>query len=419
MLNISIITIGDEILIGQILNSNVQFISDYCTKLGANVIYHSTIGDNKEALFRELNYVYEFSDLVITTGGLGPTEDDITKQSICEYFNDKLILNNEVLINIKELFKQRNRELKDIHYKQAEIPSKSIPLENRVGTAPGFLINEKNKTVIVLPGVPNEMKYIVNNSLGKIIERKIIEFGNEVIKYKTINTAGIFESDLAEIIGSKLDYNDEISLAYLPSIKGVRLRIGAKGNNLIEAEQNILNFENKILNKISKYIIGYDNNDLINLIKENLIKRNLTISTAESCTGGLLGSILTSIDGSSKYYLGGIISYSNEVKNKLLNVNNETLIKYGAVSFQTAEEMAKNVKDLFKSDISISITGIAGPTGGTIDKPVGTVFIGLAFKDKVQSYKYNFGNDRNQNRERASYQSLLLVNNIIYENFSN
>ncbi len=216
-----------------------------------------------------------------------------------------------------------------------------------------------------------------------------------------------------------MDYNDQISLAYLPSTKGVRLRIGAKGNNLIEAEQNILNFENKILNKISKYIIGYDNNDLINLIKENLIKRNLTISTAESCTGGLLGSILTSIDGSSKYYLGGIISYSNEVKNKLLNVNNETLIKYGAVSFQTAEEMAKNVKDLFKSDISISITGIAGPTGGTIDKPVGTVFIGLAFKDKVQSYKYNFGYDRNQNRERASYQSLLLVNNIIYENFSN
>ncbi len=413
MYRVAIITIGDELLNGQVVNTNVAEISELLTEIGALVVYHSTVGDNYHNLVQELDYSFSISDFVITTGGLGPTEDDITKQVIADYFNDNLRISDITLENIRVMVAEKNRQLNRVHYQQAEIPSKSIALINKVGSAPGIYINESGRKLIALPGVPAEMKYLMTNEVLPIIRKEISISNQDIIKYKTIITAGTYESHLAELIGSANEYPQGISLAYLPSAKGVRLRIGAVAKSFEIADTMIEDFERKISSSISQSIIGYGKDDLMAYISKLLFNSKLTVSVAESCTGGLLGAALTSVSGSSVYFAGGFQTYSNSSKINLLKIPEDIIDTYGAVSYETAILMAKNVKDILNTDIGIAITGIAGPNGGSDLKPVGTVYIGYSDKYDTDAKKFVFSKDRALNRDNSVTQALLILRDRI------
>jgi nicotinamide-nucleotide amidase len=421
MFKISILTIGDEICIGQVINTNAAWIAEKCTELGANVFSHSVVKDDKQNMISELDRLFSISDLVITTGGLGPTHDDITKPVFTEYFHDKMELNQNVLNDVTELFAKRGRVPTQRNTEQAMTPSKAMPLKNPLGTAPGLYFNVDSKKVIGLPGVPSEMKAILNFSGFEIIKNMITGKNDEVVVYKTIKTVGIFESSLADLIGEPESFLNGGSLAFLPSGQGVRLRIGAKGNDFSDANVKLETMRKYIEDRTAKYIIGYGNENAASFAGNLLKSGNYTLSIAESCTAGKLGELITEIPGSSQYFLGGIIVYSNNSKIEQLGVNPDTLEIHGAVSEQTALELANNVRIKFKSDFGISITGIAGPDGGTTDKPVGTVWIGISDKYNTFAKKNIFGEDRQLNRERASTIALLLLIDSIkkYENSGN
>lgn len=421
MFKISILTIGDEICIGQVINSNAAWIAEKCTELGAEVFTHSVIKDDKTNIVSELDRLFAISDMVISTGGLGPTHDDITKPVLTEYFNDKMDLNQNVLKDLKVMFDKRGWVLNERNSEQAMTPSKAIPLKNTVGTAPGLYFNVDYKKIIALPGVPAEMKAILNFSGFDKIKNQMIEKNDEVVVYKTIKTAGIGESILADLIGSTDLFLNGGSLAFLPAGQGVRLRIGANGIDFLKANTKLETMRQYIESKVGKYIVGYGNENIASFAGNLLKSGNYTLSVAESCTGGMLGEMLTDIPGSSQYFLGGIIVYSNIAKVEQLGVNADTLEMHGAVSQETALELANNVRIKFNSDFGISITGIAGPDGGTPEKPVGTVWIGISNKNITLAKKYMFGEDRQLNRERASTAALLLLMENIkkYENISN
>lgn len=408
-MKISILTIGDEICIGQIINTNAAWLAKTLTQTGAIVETHSVVRDDRTTILKEIDRLFTFSDLVILTGGLGPTHDDITKQVLCEYFNDELVINVPALENIKELFKRRGYILSQRNIDQALVPSKCTVLENKAGSAPAMLFNSNGKYLISSPGVPTEMKYITTNGIIPFV----IEFQNknpqETVIYKTIQTAGIPESMLAELLEPIDELLNGSSLAFLPSYYGVRLRIGVKGTSRDKILETINDIDIKINNKAGKYIIGYGEDGMLELLAEKLTQIHKTVSVAESCTGGLLGAKLTELPGSSSYFIGGVQAYSNDVKSGLLSVTEETLDTYGAVSKKTAIELAGNVRILFKSDYGISITGIAGPDGGTEEKPVGTVWIGISSGLRTYAKLLNFGNDRISNREKAVGAALSLL----------
>ena len=411
MLNISIITLGDEICIGQIINTNASWIASECTKLGAKVITHSTIRDDRDNIVSEINRLIPVSDFVLITCGLGPTHDDITKNVLCDYFNDVLTLHEPTLQHLKKMFKFRGYELTDRNKEQAMMPSKSTALPNNVGTAPGMLFEKDGKYIISMPGVPAEMKHIMNNHVFQIIQNKIIELNDTIVLYKMLNTTGIPESKLADMIGEPDEFLNGATLAFLPSYRGVRLRIGVSDINFRNAKSKLEKIEKEIFKRAGYFIFATDEEYLISTVGKKLTQNKLTVSVAESCTGGLLSAEFTSISGSSLYFAGGVIAYSNEAKKKILKVNSNSLIKFGAVSEQVASELAINVRNLFNTDFGIGITGIAGPTGGTREKPLGTVFISIADKNSVIVKKYVFGNDRDINRERAVGTALAMLLN--------
>lgn len=409
MVNLSILTIGDEICIGQIVNTNSAFIASKCTAIGFNVLIHSIIPDKKELIVAELDRLMSLSDVVVITGGLGPTEDDITKATLCEYFDDKLELHKPTFKFLEKWFSSRGRVMNDLNKSQAYLPSKCKALRNFYGTAPGMLFERDGKVVISLPGVPKEMKFIMEDSVLPYLKEMLNNQKTDIILYKTIHTAGIFESDLAILIGGKSNFPVECSFAYLPSYKGVRLRIGVNTQNFEEGLEKIKKIEDYLMGKISKYVVGADSEDLVWSVSNKLRQKNLTVAVAESCTGGLLGANFTNYSGSSDIFKGGIIAYSNAIKVEILGIEKTTIERFGAVSQQTAEEMAKNVRNKFKTDFGISITGIAGPTGGTPDKPVGTVWIGIADEKQVIAKIFKFGDDREVNRERSVGAALNML----------
>ncbi len=409
MLDISILTIGDEICIGQIVNTNSSWIASQCTKLGANVKYHSSIHDDKIDMLSEIKRLSSQTDLLIITGGLGPTHDDITKPVLTEYFNDKLEVHQETLKYLQGFFKKKGRELAGMNEGQALVPTKAKPLFNRVGTAPGLLFEENNKYFVALPGVPSEMKAIMTDSVFTLIKDLIKHRNEDVLVFKTLQVAGIVESDLASLIGDPYQFLDGGTLAFLPSYKGIRLRIGVKATSFDIAQDKIKKIEDIIRSKAGEYIYGVGDDSIISKIAEILIANKQTVSVAESCTAGLLGAEFTSISGSSAYFSGGVLAYSNEIKGKILGVNKNTLLNYGAVSEECAKELAMNVRKKFDTEFGISITGIAGPTGGSQDKPVGTVWIGLSDNEETIAKKYVFGNDRVVNRERSVGAALSLL----------
>ncbi|WP_064966083.1 competence/damage-inducible protein A [Tenacibaculum ovolyticum] len=417
-MNAEIITIGDEILIGQIVDTNSQWIGQELNKIGVSVYQISSIQDEKQHILNALKEAENRADIVILTGGLGPTKDDITKKTIAEYFNDNEVVEYpEVVERIKNLFKKIGHPYNDVQKYQAQLPSKATLLVNQFGTAPGMWFYENNTVFVSLPGVPYEMKGLMTN---EVLPRIQEEFKLPFILHKTIMTVGVGETVIAERIEDWENKLPEyIKLAYLPSFGKVRLRISAKGNDEQVLRKEV---EEKIveLNKlISDVIVGYDDDALIEKSTGVLLKKhNKTLSVAESLTGGKIAAELVSVAGSSAYFKGGFITYTAELKQQLLGVSEETIKTFTVVSEEVAKEMAIGCLKKLKTDYAIAVTGNAGPTTDHNDKSVGLVYIAIATKDNVEVEEFNFGQPREKVINRTVTKALeLLSENILKINY--
>lgn len=408
-----IITIGDEILIGQTVDTNSAWMANELNIIGVDILRITSISDKKDEIFKALDNAKLLADIILITGGLGPTDDDITKKSLAEYFNTELVQDKEVLSHIERFVIKRKSAMNERNVKQAEVPKNCRVIKNSLGTAPGMWFEQDGKVIISMPGVPFEMKEIMNSFLLPELAKKAT---NSSIVHKTILTQGCSESKLAEIL-EKWEYNLPaiISVAYLPTPGLIKLRLTAKGEN-----QNLLNklIEEQIVKLekvIPELICGYDSDRLEEVLGKLLIKDNKTLSTAESCTGGNIAHLITSISGSSAYFKGGIIAYSNEIKENILSISKSNLDDYGAVSKQVVEEMAEGVRKLYSTDFAIATSGIAGPGGGSEDKPVGTTWIAVSNKSKVISKKFIFGNHRGRNINYASLTAINMLRKLLLE----
>jgi nicotinamide-nucleotide amidase len=409
MLTLSVLTIGDEICIGQVINTNAAWIAEQCTRIGCSISLHSTIGDDIPIILRELERLLSMSDAVIITGGLGPTHDDVTKATLCEYFNDVLTLHEPTVVYLTSFYAKRGQIVSERNSTQALLPSKATILSNERGTAPGMWFEENGKIVVSLPGVPREMKGIMQEHVLAKLSQKAAETEG-VQLFKTLLTTGITEANLADMLGEPSEFlGSAASLAFLPSYQGVRLRIGVLAANKQDASEEIARIETYIRSRVQRFIFGENDQTLASVVAALLVEKHKTISVAESCTGGMLGAALTDIVGSSAYFEGGVQVYSYAAKEKILGVRSETLMKYGAVSKETVEEMARNVRIQFGTNYGISISGIAGPDGGLPEKPVGTVWIGLAHESGVTARKFVFSNERTINRERSVAAALEMI----------
>ncbi len=405
---VEIITIGDEILIGQIVDTNSAWMAQQLNAEGIAVKQITSVSDTKEAIINALNEAKQRVDIILITGGLGPTKDDITKSALSEYFNSPLRFDDQTYKNVKELFKSRGiQNVREINKSQAEVPEKCTVLNNPLGTAPGMWFDSENKIFVSMPGVPYEMKAMMTN---EVLPQLKARFKMPSIVHKTILTQGIGESFLSEMISEWEDHlPSNIKLAYLPSPGSVRLRLSGIGEDRHLLDKLIADELEKVKVLIGDYIYGYDNDTLESLAGELLKKQGKTVSTAESCTGGYIAHLITGIAGSSAYYLGSMIAYSNESKEKLLTVSHETIVQYGAVSEQVVIEMAKGVQGKLQSDYAIACTGIAGPGGGTPDKPVGTVWIAIATPQKISTQHFLFGNNRERNIHKTALAALNML----------
>ncbi len=402
-----IITIGDEILYGQTLDTNSHWMSGELDKIGIKVIRKTTVGDIREEILSSFQEAENRADVVLITGGLGPTKDDLTKPLISEYFNSPLQLNHEALKDVEAIFQKSGRTVSEVNRKQAEIPAMAVKITNSLGTAPGMWLERDGKVFVSMPGVPFEMRRMMSDS---ILPKLQAQFLHEIIYHKVIRTIGIGESSLAEIISeweNKLP--PHIKLAYLPTLGMVKLRLTAVGKdlNLLKTECETLTTKAKPL--IEKYTYSYNDEDIEFCIGSMLVKHNKTIAFAESCTGGYLSHLLTKTPGSSRYYLGSIVSYSYEVKENALGVSHEILNSKGAVSEEVVCQMAEGVKLKLQSDIGIAISGIAGPDGGTEEKPVGTVWIAYSDEKKTVAKKFTFSKDRLLNIQYSAYAALNML----------
>ncbi|MDA7707945.1 competence/damage-inducible protein A [Flavobacteriaceae bacterium] len=406
-----IITIGDEILIGQIVDTNSTFISKQLINIGIEVNEILSISDEKSSIFNALDNSLNKFDIVITTGGLGPTNDDITKEVFCEFFNDKLVHNENLLIHIENLFKKFvNNPINNLNRAQALVPSKAKLIENKFGTAAGMAMIKGNTLFISLPGVPYEMKSMITSSVLPLLSK---EFECPVILKKTLMTYGVGESTIANQLK---DFEQKLAknfkLAYLPNLGRVRLRISCKGNDKKKLEDQLDLYISELYNILGKIIIGFESVNSIELeIGKILAKSNKTLSTAESFTGGLISSRISSVPGASEYFKGSVVAYDTNVKKDLLKLDEGIINDFSVVSSQVANEMANNVKKLLDSDYSISTTGNAGPTKGDSKKDIGLIYISIATPIETKSYKFNFGNNREKNIKKSVNKALELLFN--------
>ncbi len=397
----AIITIGDEILIGQIVDTNSAWMSECMTKAGFEIEEVISIHDNAQQIKDTIDEVFPKVDVILMTGGLGPTKDDITKKTLCEYYNTELVFDDEVLDNISKVISHAH-VLNELTRNQAYVPKDCTVIQNRVGTAPVTWFEREGKVLVSLPGVPYEMRYNMEN---EIIPRLQKSFATEAYLYQVLLITGYSESGLA-IYLEEFENNlpEGFGLAYLPSPRLIRLRLFVYGEHRKDefAEQ---------LTKLQGLLNGavLTDRDILmeRLVAEKLIERGLTVGTAESCTGGNIAHLLTSIVGASDYFDGSVVSYSNDIKMKVLGVREETLTQYGAVSEQTVIEMADGVQQVLNVDCAIAVSGIAGPTGGTEDKPVGTVWVATKVKDMTVTTRYQIGKYREANIMGASNVALL------------
>ena len=406
-----IITIGDEILIGQIVDTNSAWIAEQFNMNGIEIYQITSVHDDNTHILEALRKAEEKVDLVILTGGLGPTKDDITKNSLCEYFKTRLVLHEPTLEHIKERFLRRNIDMNKLNRDQALVPESCIVLPNKAGTAPGMWFERNNTYFVSLPGVPFEMKYLIEY---EVLPRLRRSGRTKAIFHKTVQTQGLPESMLAvKLEGWESALPENIKLAYLPNPMSVRLRLSAMGNDEKQLKQQVENEIEKLRKIIPEHIFGYNNETLAEVIGKMLADAGKTLAVAESCTGGYIAHLITSIPGSSKYFKGSVTAYSNEIKQNILHVKESTLKEYGAVSKYVATEMALGVKKALNSGFAIATTGIAGPDGGTKEKPVGTVWIAVASEQKVIAKKFVFGDNRERNIIRSSQTALQLLRRII------
>lgn len=408
-----IITIGDEILYGQITDTNTQFISQIIASIGIKTIRKSSVGDIENDILRILFEASQRVDLIILTGGLGPTKDDITKHTLCKFFEDNLQIHEPTLKHVTSFFEKRGREMLEVNKQQAAVPSKAKVLFNDVGTAPGLWI-EKNKIIYIsLPGVPYEMKYLMEE---RVLPQLKIQFETPHILHKMIHTSGLGESFLAEKIKDwENNLPKHIKLAYLPSLGIVKLRLTAIFENEKVAQQDIEKQVLALEKLISPYIFGYDENSkLQQVIGQLLQKNNQTIAVAESCTGGKISHLITQISGSSNYFKGSIVAYSNQIKIQELGVSESNIYQYGAVSEPVIVQMAKGIRKKFNTDFSIATSGIAGPNGGNSEKPVGTVWIAVDSEKETKTHQFTFGNLRENNIELGSIYALKMLFDVLY-----
>lgn len=401
-MKVGIITIGDEILIGQIVDTNTAWMSQKMTDAGFEVVEKVSIGDNADQIKDTITSMFNRVDIILTTGGLGPTKDDITKKTLCELFDTSLVFDNSVLENIKEVLAMPDM-LNPLTRDQAYVPKDCTVIQNRVGTAPiTWFEREGNKILISMPGVPYEMRYVMENEILHRLEKK--EGRNRYIKRNFI-VGGYTESALAiKLTDFENNLPRSFGLAYLPSLALMKLRLFVRGDEYqAEFDKQVQQLE-KILGNA---ILAEEDVPLEKILGEHLLRRGLTLGTAESCTGGNIAHMMTSVAGASRYFKGAIVSYVNEVKENLLNVSLKTIKEYNVVSQNTVEEMARGAKLALNVDCVISISGIAGPDGGTADIPLGTVWICTMLGDLILSRKYQLGKYRESNIQRASNRAML------------
>lgn len=408
-----IITIGDELLIGQVVDTNSAWMAQQLNLAGISVKQISSVSDDRQHILTALKEAEGRAGVILITGGLGPTKDDITKNTLCEYFNTSLVFNQKAYDNVERLFSAYGKQVTPVNRKQAEVPANSKMLLNVYGTAPGMWFEEKGKVYVSMPGVPYEMKYVMSEWVIPMLKEK---FSLSPMVHRTVLTQGIGESFLAAMIEGWEDSlaAEGIKLAYLPSPGMVRLRLSATGD---KEGKMLKRVEAKIeeLKKLApQYIYGVEDasgepESLEKIIGELLRKKKATLSTAESCTGGYIAHLVTSIAGSSDYFKGSVISYANEIKTGELGVKAGDIAAHGAVSQQVAEQMAAGIRKKYQTTYAVAVSGIAGPGGGTEEKPVGTVWIAVATPEKVYSAKHQFGNNRERNIRKTALAALAML----------
>ncbi|MDR0645493.1 MAG: competence/damage-inducible protein A [Elusimicrobiota bacterium] len=404
----AIITIGDEILLGQITDTNSQYIAKQLTNIGIEIIKIYSISDKKEEIKAAIDAALEYADLVLTTGGLGPTKDDLTKKVLADYFRTELVFNKQAFKWLQEIFASKKALMNEYNRTQALLPKNCKILRNYKGTASAMCFKKGSKVLISLPGVPFEMEHLMQTQVMPLLKEK---YKSSRLRYKVLNVYNIAEAELALIL-SRFEESlpAGITLAYLPSLEMVKLRLTAKGTAVPKLEKYAGKLKTVLKNL---YFTEGENNSPQRSLAEILTIKKLTLSTAESCSGGNIAHIITSIPGSSAYYLGGVVAYSNELKKNLLNVNSASLKKYGALSESVAKQMAENIRKITGSDYSVATTGIAGPAGGTPEKPVGTVWIAVSGNKETLAERFLFSANRERNMAKASIKALQMLLNFI------
>lgn len=412
-INASIITIGDELLIGQVVDTNSAWIAQELNKTGIWLKRRVSVGDSRNEIFKALDEESRSSEIILITGGLGPTADDITKPVLCEYFGGSLVMNEEALENVKRIFAKLNRPLIERNLKQAEVPDNCSVIPNDRGTAPGMWFEKWGKVFVSMPGVPHEMKGMMT---AYVIPRLQQHFNFPFIDHRTLITFGIGESFLAEAIKDwEVNLPEHLKLAYLPNYGMVRLRItGSDSNN--NRLQDVLNEEfNSLKLLVAEWLVSDEDVSVSQVIGGMLLHNKKTVSLAESCTGGYISHLITSVAGSSAWFKGSVISYANEIKQNLLGVQNNILQSAGAVSEETVKQMISGTLLLMQTDYALATSGIMGPDGGTPEKPVGTVWVAAGSRKKIIARKFQFRYDRARNIEMASHNALNLLRILMLE----
>lgn len=412
-MNVEIVTTGTELLLGQIVNQNSVYLSQRLNELGFNVLYQSSVGDNFERMTNVFKSALSRVDILITSGGLGPTLGDITKEVSAQLLGRKMILHEPSKINLEEFFAHRHLAMSHNNFRQAMIPEGACVVVNERGTAPGVILEDEkaHKVIIHLPGPPKECEYMFDHG---IVPYLVNRFGSQgLIRSRVLKSYGISEGTLEEKINPLVAEQSNPTIAMLVRDGEVLIRLTAKASDEAEANSLLDDMELKIQKVLGSWIYGYDNQTLQEVVGKLLMTKELTLAVAESCTGGMLGSRLTEIAGSSAYFEGGVISYSNEVKQDFLGVKQETLVHKGAVSEETAIQMAEGARKRLQTDLAIAITGLAGPNGATKTKPVGLVYIAVAGPKGTECSEYHFSGERNNIRHRTVLAGLNLLRNYV------
>lgn len=416
-MNVSLISIGDELLIGKTINTNASWLGEHLSAIGFDISCVETISDSREAIMNSLTRLVDESKVVIVTGGLGPTNDDITKHILCEFFHTELVYNQQAYDGMARYVLARNQEINENNVTQAQFPKSARLIPNPCGTASGMWFQQGQSVVVSLPGVPSEMKCMMTESVIPWL-REMYEL--PAIVHRHINVAGIAESKLAEIIADwEAALPAQIHLAYLPSFGIVKLRMTCKATDTLTAHTLIKEQEEKLLPLIAQYVWGYDDETIEDVVGNLLVQYGETVSTAESCTGGNISAKLTRISGSSAYYWGSVISYDNSVKIRELQVSPTDIENYGVVSEAVVQTMASQVRRKIGTTYGVATSGIAGPTGGSEEKPVGTVWIAVASEKNVIAKRFQFGQEREENVAKAAFSALRMLQLLILQEHSN